>query len=169
MQAWWKRGTRSVWAEERSRPEKSPDTLLHIKERASDTIISLGCESPTLLIKTRLLNHPLIFPFPLFTHFITHFFFWLQKGGNEGQLVEDIQKSINPPLRELKTNSWKGCNIHLLLSRTDNRCATCHSRAGCEILRNKWLRGKTGGEDLRKGGGGTGREMRWKRQTALYR
>lgn len=53
-----------AWAEESSRPEKNPDTLLHIKERASDTIISLGCESPTLLIKTRLLNHPSHLSFP---------------------------------------------------------------------------------------------------------
>lgn len=36
--------------EERSpscRPQKNPDTVLHIKERASDTIICLGCESST--------------------------------------------------------------------------------------------------------------------------
>lgn len=111
-------------AEESSRAEKNPDTLLHIKEGASDTIISLGNESPTLLIKTRLLNHLLISPFPLYSFY--HSFSamaLITKGKNRGGGCGRTHKA---------GRSWIDFHIQLLLTPTTG--VRLASRAKCVIL-----------------------------------
>lgn len=111
-------------AEESSRAEKNPDTLFHIKEGASDTIISLGNESPTLLIKTRLLNHLLISPFPLYSFY--HSFSamaLITKGKNRGGGCGRTHKA---------GRSWIDFHIQLLLTPTTG--VRLASRAKCVIL-----------------------------------
>lgn len=103
------------WARavESSGPVESPDTLLHIKEKAGDTIVSLGCESPTLLIKTFLLNHPLVSPSSLhsFYHSSSEV---VRKERNEGEDVGELGPFLDRLRHPFVAHTYRQQQVYIL-------------------------------------------------------